>query len=230
MNYRIRKALVGLKGYKTPNFLYYVINIIQNILLGISLAAPIGPVNIEVIKRGLSNGFFPAFTLSLGAASADTTYLILIYLGLSKFIHIPLVKSIIWIFGGVVLMYLGFLSIKEFCQKINLKSSAPKLNKNSYLAGYMITISNPMTIIWWLGVFGSILGTTVNSSLKLVALLSSLTIIVGVVVWFFILSVLLHWGKRFINETSLRRVSLIAGLILMGFGLYFEYSAISLFL
>jgi len=207
-----------------------MMNILQNILLGISLAAPIGPVNIEVIKRGLSNGFLPAFTLSLGAASADATYLILIYLGLSNFIHIPLVKGAIWVFGGAVLIYLGFLSIKEFYQKINLKGPSNFLNKNPYLAGYIITISNPMTIVWWLGVFGSLLGSSVQNNLRIVALLSSLTIILGVILWFFLLSILLHWGKKFINENSLRYISLIAGILLVGFGLYFEYCAISSFL
>lgn len=70
-------------------------DIIRNIILGISLAAPIGPVNIEVIRRGLNFGFFPAFLLSIGAASADTTYLLLIYFGLSSFIKVPIIKTLI---------------------------------------------------------------------------------------------------------------------------------------
>ena len=203
-----------------------MLNIIQNIILGISLAAPVGPVNVEVIKRGLKNGFFPAFLLSLGAAAADTTYLLLIYFGLSNFINIPIVKTIIWFFGAIVLIYLGYLSAKEYFDKIDLQKSNPKASKNSFIAGYLITISNPMTIVWWLGVFGAIIGSSIQNAAKTIALLNSLTIIIGVILWFFSLSLLLHFGKRFINEKTMKYVSMIAGIILIGFGLYFGYNAI----
>lgn len=203
-----------------------MLDVIQNIILGISLAAPVGPVNVEVIKRGLKHGFFPAFLLSLGAASADTTYLLLIYFGLSNFINIPMVKTSIWIFGAIVLLYLGYQSIKEYFEKLDLEKSKVKTRRNSFAAGYMITISNPMTIVWWLGVFGAILSSTIQTVTKTTALLNSLTIIVGVVLWFFALSILLHWGKRFVNEKTMRCISIITGLILIGFGLYFGYNAV----
>lgn len=203
-----------------------MLSIIQNIILGISLAAPVGPVNVEVIKRGLKHGFLPAFLLSLGAAAADTTYLLLIYFGLSNFINIPVVKAIIWFFGAIVLLYLGYLSVKEYSDKINLKKSNPKASRNSFVAGYLITFSNPMTIVWWLGVFGAMVGSSIQNGSKTTALLSSLTIIIGVMLWFFSLSLLLHFGKRFVNEKTMKYVSLIAGIILFGFGLYFGYNAI----
>jgi len=179
-------------------------DIIRNIILGISLAAPIGPVNIEVIRRGLNFGFFPAFLLSIGAASADTTYLLLIYFGLSSFIKVPIIKTLIWIFGGFVLIYLGYQSIKNFKVKVKLNKSVPKIGKNSFITGYLITISNPMTIVWWIGVFGSILGTSIYNVSKTIALLNSLTIIIGVILWFFILSLVLHWGKSVFKEKHIK--------------------------
>jgi len=201
-------------------------NLIQNIILGVSLAAPIGPVNIEVVKRGLRDGFWPAFLLSLGAASADTTYLLVIYFGLSNFITIPIVKTVIWFSGSVVLLYIGFLSTKEFFGKVDLQKPNPKTNRRSYLTGYFIAMSNPLTIVWWLGVFGAIVGSSIQNNSKAAALLNSLTIIIGVILWFFILSLLLHWGKRFINEKSMRYISLISGIAILGFGIYFLYNAV----
>ena len=201
-------------------------DIIRNIILGISLAAPIGPVNIEVIRRGLNFGFFPAFLLSIGAASADTTYLLLIYFGLSSFIKVPIIKTLIWVFGGFVLIYLGYQSIKNFKVKVKLNKSVPKIGKNSFITGYLITISNPMTIVWWIGVFGSILGTSIYNVSKTIALLNSLTIIIGVILWFFILSLVLHWCKSVFKEKHIKYVNLTAGIILVGFGLYFLYNAV----
>ena len=204
-----------------------MLNIIQNILLGISLAAPVGPVNIEVIKRGLKYGFLPAFLLSLGAAAADTTYLLTIFFGLSKIINFPAVRTGIWFLGSLVLLYLGISSVIEFFDTYDYQKSNQKVRKNSFVAGYLITISNPMTIIWWFGIFGAIIGSSDENVSETVALLKCLTIIIGVVLWLFTLSLLLQWGKRFINEKNLKFISLAAGLIITGFGLYFGYNALT---
>lgn len=157
--------------------------------------------------------------------SADTTYLIIIYFGLSSIINIPIIKTFIWILGATVLIYLGFQSAKEFFEKVDLNKSKPITNRNSFIAGYMITISNPMTIVWWLGVFGSILGSSIQNISKMVALINRFLIIAGVLLWFLALCVLLHWGNIFINENILKYISLIAGIVLIGFGLHFGYNA-----
>lgn len=204
-----------------------MLNLIQNIILGLSLAAPVGPVNVEVIKRGLKHGFLPAFLVSLGAAAADTTYLLLIYFGLSNFINIPVVKLGIWVLGAIVLLNLGYLSVKEYFDKIDLQKPNTKVSRNSFIAGYLIAISNPMTIVWWLGVFGAIIGSSIQDVSKSVAFLGSMTIMLGVLLWFFSLSLLLHFGKRFINEETMKYVSAIAGIVLIGFGLYFGYNALT---
>ena len=204
-----------------------MLEIVRNIALGISLAAPIGPVNVEVIRRGLGRGFLPAFSLSRGAASADTTYLLLIFFGLSSVINISVVKTLIWTFGAMVLIYLGYQSVKESLGNVVLDRAGTRSGRNSYVAGYIITISNPMTIVWWVGVFGAVLGSSIRDASRVAALSNSLTIIVGVIAWFFTLSLLLHWGRRFINETAMRYISLIAGLVLIGFGVHFGYRAIA---
>jgi threonine/homoserine/homoserine lactone efflux protein len=207
-----------------------MLDIIRNIVLGITLAAPVGPVNIEIIKRGLKHGFYPAFLLSLGAVSADATYLLAVYFGLCGFIHIPLVKTGIWIAGAFVLVYLGSLSIKEYFGRIDFQRTNARANRSSFAAGYLITLSNPMTIVWWVGIFGAVIGGSFQGTSKTLTLLNSFMIIVGALLWFFGLCLLLHWGKRFINEKNMRYVSLFAGVAIFGFGLYFGYrAAVSIF-
>ena len=200
--------------------------IIQNIILGLSFSAMVGPVTLEVIKRGFERGFLSAFLLGLGAAAADTTYLLIIYIGLSDFFNIPIVKTNLWFFGAIILLYFGCLSVKEYFEKFDLKKSNSEVRKNSFITGYLITISNPMTIVLWLGVFGAIIASSIQNVSKTVALLNTLTVIIGILLWFFILSSLLHWGKKIINEKTMRYISLTAGLVIIGFGLYFGYNAV----
>jgi threonine/homoserine/homoserine lactone efflux protein len=203
-------------------------NIFQNIILGISLAAPLGPATIATIRSGLKFGFLSALVTALGVVSADTTYVLLVYLGLSSFVIIPIVKVVIWTFGAIVLFYLGYQSIKEVFRKMDLNRSTVEIDRNLFLVGYAVNISNPIAIVWWLGVFGSILAASTENGSSTTALLYSLTIVIGIMLWHTFLSFLTHWGNRFFKENIIRYVSAIGGLILVGFGLRFGHNALTL--
>jgi len=45
-----------------------------SMLLGLSVAAPIGPINVEIIRRGLTQSSLAAFAMGCGAVSADCIY------------------------------------------------------------------------------------------------------------------------------------------------------------
>jgi threonine/homoserine/homoserine lactone efflux protein len=202
-------------------------SILQNILLGLTLAAPIGPVNLEMIKRGLSSGFKQAFLTGVGASSADTTYLIVIYFGLTAFLNLAFMKIILGFGGSIILIYLGVMSAREFFYTSenggNLRQT---LFKNSFLTGYVLAISSPMTIVWWTGVFGALLATQTHTVTRLSSFFSCMSILAGCFLWAFCLALVLHFGKRYINKKTTGIISLIAGLFLVGFGLYFGYQTI----
>ena len=201
--------------------------ILQNIILGISLAAPIGPANVAVMKQGFSKGFFFGFITGLGVVTADLFYLLVIYFGISPFFKIPIIQTAIWILGAIILFLMGYRSIKEFFNKTDFNEEKPK-EKNAFLEGFLINISNPMAIVWWTGVFGASLSESLNLSAdKLKVLFSSMAIIVGLLIWVFTVALLTHWGKRFLNEKSMGYISLIAGLLLIIFGLKFGYNAVT---
>jgi threonine/homoserine/homoserine lactone efflux protein len=202
---------------------------VQNILLGLSLAAPIGPVNLEIIKRGLNSGFKQAFLTGAGAMCSDTTYLILIFFGLTSFLNFAFMKIFLGIAGGIILIYLGAASAKDFFRKANATENKPyRLFKASFVTGYVLAISSPMTIVWWTGVFGALLAAQTHTQTNISAFFSCLSILLGCFLWVTSLSIALHWGKKIINEKFTRLISLFAGLFLIAFGMYFLYRAISL--
>jgi threonine/homoserine/homoserine lactone efflux protein len=194
----------------------------QYVLLGIAMAAAVGPVCIETVRRGLKHGFYYAFPVILGASLGDAIYLLLVYYGLSDFLKDPAIARIMWILGTSVLFTMAYKCFKGFISGTQFKGQIKK--RNSFLAGFVISISSPITIIWWLGIFG----TLVSRLPKEAALANGLVIILGSITWFFFISILLHWGKRWVNEKSIRYVSLLAGIGLSCFGLYFAYNAINL--
>jgi threonine/homoserine/homoserine lactone efflux protein len=203
--------------------------LVQNILLGLSLAAPIGPVNLEIIKRGLNSGFKQAFLTGAGAMCADTTYLILIFFGLTSFLNFAFMKIFLGIAGSIILIYLGVINAKEFFSKANATESNPhQLFKTSFVTGYVLAISSPMTIVWWMGVFGALLAAQTHTQTTISAFLSCFSVLLGCFLWVFSLAAALHWGKKIINEKIVGVISLVAGIFIIVFGLYFLYRTIQL--
>jgi len=199
---------------------------IQNILLGLTLAAPIGPVNVEIIKRGLNSGFRQAILTGAGAMCADATYLTLIFFGLTSFLNNTAVINILGIAGSFILMYLGFSGIRDYFKKTDQPATGgQRIFKYSFVAGFSLAISSPMTIVWWTGVFGALMASQGPVKTNIHAFLSCLSILLGCFFWVLALAAALHWSKKIITEKKTRVISLIAGLFLVGFGIYFFYRA-----
>ncbi len=219
-------------GKSWYNLLGYMTDILRNILLGLSLAAPLGPSSVAVIQNGLKWGFPRAFLTGIGITMADTTYLLIVFFGLSNFMGIPAVKILVWGFGAFVLLNLGAASIREAARgvagAIDLESRPASTlpTRNPLLVGYLVNISNPIAVVWWVGIFGSLLGSAAVGVSRISALLNSSTILVGILAWHTSMSLLTHWGKRFVNEKTARAISALAGLALVLFGLRFAYNAI----
>jgi len=203
--------------------------LVQNILLGLSLAAPIGPVNMEIIKRGLNSGFQQAFLTGVGAMCADATYLILIFFGLTSFLNFAFMKIFLGVAGSIILIYLGVMSAKEYFRQADATENKPhRLFKASFITGYVLAISSPMTIVWWTGVFGALLAAQAHTQTNISAFFSCFSILLGCFLWVFFLSTALHWGKKIINEKFTRLISFFAGCFLIVFGIYFLYRAYAL--
>jgi threonine/homoserine/homoserine lactone efflux protein len=210
-----------------------IVEILIAILIGISLAAPVGPTTTEVIKRGI-NGFYHGFLTGLGAAAADSTYLLIVFFGLSILFLYPLAKIVIWIFGCVILVYLGFIAVKDFFQFKSIDpqskeedNSAEMSIRWSFPTGYLITVANPITIIFWMGIFGSYLSSVIGGVTQLSALFYSFFVVVGVILWFFVLSIILGRGGSRLGSKFLKYVSPVCGIILIAFGAWFGYLAIA---
>ena len=82
--------------------------IIKGIIMGFSIAAPVGPIGVLCIRRTISNGRLSGFVSGLGAATADGLYGCVAAFGLT-FISSFLVSQQFWLrlIGGAFLCYLG---------------------------------------------------------------------------------------------------------------------------
>jgi L-lysine exporter family protein LysE/ArgO len=193
----------------------------KNLVLGITLAAPIGPVSVETIKQGLSHGFRRAFSVVLGAAVGDLVTMLIFYFLLSRFMTIPLVELSVWGLGALILIYLGVMSIWQGFQKGDLIRDFAPSDRNVFCLGFVLAIVNPISIAFWIGIAGLIFEDQAVDASFVENFTSNLSIFLGVIVWGLFLSLWLAFGRKFLNNGGLRLVALVSGFSLLGFGLYY---------
>ena len=190
------------------------------------MAATIGPVKAVLLNTGLKNGFFHAWFFSLGCIATDMIYMFTVYFGIGQFINSVWLKSILWSFGCFVLLYTGIENLFSL-HKIEMDSKTGKRTRlrQSIMAGFFMSFLNPLTILFWLGIYGSILAKTAHISTGYEIILLSIAILFGIFLVDFIYAFLSSVARKFLSTKLLKTVSFISALLMIGFGIYFGKQA-----
>jgi threonine/homoserine/homoserine lactone efflux protein len=197
------------------------------ILLGFTLAAPIGPVNSARLDKGIKNGFWHAWIVGAGSMIADGFFMLMVYLGMVHFLDVPIIQIFLWLFGGFILIYSGVEGL------VNMKSItlADSRGKDSlfkcFVTGFIMSITSPLSVLFWLGIYGSILAKTAQINGTGMLLVYSSMIFLGLTLWDIFVAGLTTGLRRFLTLSSLRIISIFSGVSLIGFGLYFGYQGIN---
>jgi threonine/homoserine/homoserine lactone efflux protein len=199
--------------------IYFMVVFLKGFIMGLAIAAPVGPIGILCIQRTLHTGFSTGLMTGLGAALADGTYGLIAGFGLT-IISSFLVKEQFWIraIGALFLIYLG---IKLLFKKPTQGSFGNTRISSWYAFGtsYVLTLTNPATILSFMAIFAGLgLGTIHNNFLQALALI--LGIVCGSALWWLLLS----GGVAFIlhhqlNAKVLRNINRASGVAIIVFGL-----------
>lgn len=200
--------------------------IIDKIILGITLAAPIGPVSAEMIRRGLQNGFWAAFNVRLGGVIGNTLCLVITYLGLSQITSYPGVMHLLGLLGAGLLFYMGFSALLKSGKTTKVtKLQHSNFIHNGILCGLYLAIINPVALVFWSGIFAASMEGVINVT----GFLLNLFIILGVLIWGLGLSLGLAVGKKQLNPKIILLITKFAALLMILYGvkyLYYLYFAI----
>lgn len=211
--------MAGDRGIYLSVFLSYI-------LLGLSLAAPIGPVNAAQMDKGIKSGFFHSWLLGLGALSADIVYMLAVYMGVVRFLETPFMQTFLWLFGFFVLMYTGIETLLGAGKVVMQKRKESESGLKSFLSGFFMSISNPLTILFWLGIYGSVLARTATSYGTSELVLYSFAIILGLIIWDITMAFISSSFKKLLTTRLLTLISCLSGLSLIGFAFYFGLQAV----
>lgn len=154
---------------------------------------------------------------------ADGVFMIMVYIGMVHFLEIDIIQIFLWLFGGFVLIYTGMESIVG-AQHLKLDSLRGKDSLfKCFLTGFIMSITSPLSILFWLGIYGSILAKTAQENGTSSLLIYSSMIFLGLTLWDLIVAALTNSFRRFLTIGTLRGISIISGASLVIFGVYFGY-------
>ncbi|RBW71005.1 LysE family transporter [Bacillus taeanensis] len=203
-----------------------VIVIIKQIVLGLSLAAPVGPINIEMIKRGMFQGFWSSWLIGIGAMTADFLFMLLVYLGFGRFLLEPLIQLLMYSFGFVFLTYLAMVTFQSAKIKSTFQEDFSRTSfGQSFRVGFFIALANPINIVFWFGVYGSALSEIASQVEVTKALLYSLCIFIGIILWNLNIAFTSHFSRNICSQRWMEKMIYCAGILLLGYGIYFGYNA-----
>ena len=192
---------------------------LRGLIIGFSIAAPVGPIGVLCIRRTLANGRASGLISGLGAATADAIYGSIAGFGLT-FISSLLIRHQGWLrlVGGTFLCYLG---LKTFFARPAEQPALAKGNDllSAYASTFFLTLTNPMTILSFAAIFAG-LGVGSAGGNYLSAGILVLGVFIGSALWWLILSsgVGMIWKK--FNSLGLRWINRISGIIITAFGLF----------
>lgn len=131
--------------------------LLDGFLTGMILQVAIGPVFFYILNLALAGSLMDAYA-SIGAAVlVDYLYIILAILGVGKALENRRIKNVLGLIGAVVLCIFGWIMIQDpFTGRLGFEFVSKSINPiSSFISTLILTISSPLTIVFWTGVFAS---------------------------------------------------------------------------
>lgn len=187
---------------------------------GILLQFAIGPVCLFIFQMASLNGFFVAQAGVMGVVLVDSLYILAAILGISAIIEKKNIKFILKVFGGCVLFIFG-ISMCLSLFKINIIPSLDISNSfelnNSFLYAILLTVSNPLTIFFWAGVFST---KIVEENFKKADIyIFALGCILSTMFFLTLIAFSGSITNRFLSPTAINYMNFVVGIILIYFSI-----------
>lgn len=190
---------------------------ILGLLLGWGAAIPMGPVNIEIMRRNLTYGWSAGFTLGLGACAADLCYILILSFGLLSILRYPMILGSLGMAGSLVLAWFAYGAFRLSTVPAHGHEVPRKSASRSFIEGLAMTLVNPFTVLFWMSVSAQLAGLSGQSHQVGIA---AAGVILGTLSWITVYNATLHLTRKRITPRIRKILNIIAGLVLVGFAVY----------
>jgi threonine/homoserine/homoserine lactone efflux protein len=145
----------------------FVVSAFAGVALGLSLAAPPGPMNAIIAEESVLRGWGSGFRAGLGAMSADACFFVLALLGVVTVVRdVPVVQQVLFGFGGLLMLYFAYGAATDANAAFGGDAAADGGRKSAtatdgaggmaeedskgFRKAFVLALTNPYQILWWL--------------------------------------------------------------------------------
>ncbi|WP_119065175.1 LysE/ArgO family amino acid transporter [Aggregatilinea lenta] len=201
---------------------------LRGLIIGFSIAAPVGPIGVLCIRRTLADGRAHGLVSGLGAATADAMYGAIAAFGLTAVSGFLVdQQTALRLIGGAFLIFLGVRTLRARPAENAAVVATPNGSlRAAYLSTVALTLTNPATILSFVAIFAGLgLSETGGDALAALGLVAG--VFAGSAAWWLLLSGGVSLLRTSFTPRRLRWVNWASGAILAGFGLLAMLSALS---
>jgi threonine/homoserine/homoserine lactone efflux protein len=191
--------------------------LIPGLVLGFSVAVPIGPMALLCIRRILVNGPRAGLATGAGIATADGAYALVAAFGLTAIAALLVEQRVpLAVTGGIVLGYLGVKIALSPVPERPAEASGRGL-ACAYLSALALTLANPMTILSFAAAFAG-LGLAVSGGYRAGSFFV-LGVFLGSAIWWLVLTASVSLARRRLGRSVIVWLNRAAGSLIVLFGL-----------
>ena len=190
--------------------------LLRGVVLGLAVAAPVGPIGVLCIRRSLAERRTVGFVVGLGAATADAVYGAVAGFGLT-IVSSFLVDQRVWLrlVGGIFLCYLGLRTLAARPAEKAAAGGGGGDLIGAYASTFFLTLTNPTTILSFAAIFAAVgVKTEAFTVVPLVA-----GVFLGSASWWLLLSTGASLFRGRVGPRGMRAVNAVSGATILAFGL-----------
>lgn len=190
----------------------------RGLLIGVIVAAPVGPMALLAIRRTLERGWSSGLASGLGIATADGAYAAVAAFGLAAISGFLLGQArLVQIAGGLLIVIMALRALLEARRPTTTVSSAPDARGlgSAYATCLGLTLANPPTILSFAAILAG-LGVLASTRLEAVAVVAGT--FAGSATWWVLLTGAIAAGRGRIDARWRHRISVVAALTLLMLG------------
>ena len=190
---------------------------LKGLVLGLSIAAPVGPIGLLCIRRSLEAGFWPGVAGGLGTAVADAVYAAIAAFGLTAVSSLLLqAQGVLAVVGGIALIWLGWLAMTGKPPEAAAEAPMTRSLWPSFASTFLLTMANPATILTFAAIFAGLGLAAVDTAAGAAVLV--IGVLLGSLLWWAILSGAVTLLRQRISATVVLWINRASGALLAAFG------------
>jgi threonine/homoserine/homoserine lactone efflux protein len=193
-----------------------MIALLAGLIIGFCTSVPIGPINLAVMMKGLSNRTGQGLMIGAGTGMMDIVYCAAAMFGMSTLISNPKIELAFRIATFVIFLLFAvkttFFKIPE--AKLTSTEDAPGL-KRYLLIGIVLYLSNPSFIAYWITVAGIMHSYHVLAPTTYDDVMFAMGTGFGTFSWYFLLLELVKRYKVRFDAQQIQNITRAFGAILL---------------